>query len=70
MKMRGASAVYVGDVDDKMEGDICSGQYQLVYLSPEALLTNDMWRDMIQNPVYQENLVAFIVDEAHCVRKW
>ena len=39
-------------------------------MSPEAVLTNPEWRDMLQSPVYQENLVAFVVDEAHCVKKW
>ncbi len=39
-------------------------------MSPEALLCDDRWRDMLVSPVYQENLVALIVDEAHCVKKW
>ncbi len=50
--------------------EVCSRRYQLVYLSPEALLTNATWRDMLQCPVYQQNLVALVVDEAHCVKKW
>ena len=36
---RNVSAVYVGDC--KSEEDVCNGVYQLVFLSPEALLTND-----------------------------
>ena len=70
MVQRGVSAVYVGDADDAMETDICDGKFQLVYMSPEALLTNPMWRDMLQSPLYHSNLVAFVVDEAHCVKKW
>ena len=65
---RNVSAVYVGDC--KSEEDVCNGVYQLVFLSPEALLTNDTWRDMLLSPVYQENLVAVVIDEAHCVKKW
>jgi len=63
MRMR---AVYVGDVDSETENEVCSGKYQLVYLSAEALLTNVTWRDMLQN---QQNLVALVIDEAHCVKK-
>ena len=63
-------AIYVGDVDSETENEVCDGKYQLVYLSPEALLTNMTWRDMLQSPVYQQNLVALVVDEAHCVKKW
>ena len=33
--------------------------------SPEALLCNDGWRDMLLTPVYQKNVVALVIDEAH-----
>ena len=38
----------------------------------KALLTNETWRDMLLSAVYQENLMALVVDEAqwHCVKKW
>ena len=70
MTERNMRAVYVGDVDSEIENEVCDGKYQLVYLSPEALLTNVTWRDMLQSPVYQQNLVALVIDEAHCVKKW
>ena len=54
------------DVLRKLE----EGHYQLIYVSPEALLCGTQWRDMLHLPVYQKNLVAFTVDEAHCVKKW
>ena len=70
MTEKNVRAIYVGDVDSETEDQVCDGKYQLVYLSPEALLTNMTWRDMLQSPVYQQNLVAAVVDEAHCVKKW
>ena len=70
MVHRNVSAVYVGDADESIETEICEGKFQLVYMSPEALLTNFTWRDMLLSPVYQSNLVALVVDEAHCVKKW
>ena len=69
---KGLSAVYVGEQssnDDKI-AQIHGGQYQVVFFSPELLLTDETWRDMLQTSVYKENLVGFIVDEAHCVKKW
>ena len=45
------------------EADVCDGVYQLVFLSPEALLSNETWRDSVPSPVYQENLVAVVIDE-------
>ena len=73
MNRRSVRAVYIGDLDANVLNtttEISEGKYQLVFVSPEALLTDLNWRDMLMNPVYQENLVAFVVDEAHCVTKW
>ena len=42
---------------------MCDCVYQLVLLSPEALLSNETWRDMVPSPVYQENPVAVVIDE-------
>ena len=70
---RSVRSVYIGDLDTNMVNtttEISEGKYQLVFVSPEALLTDLHWRDMLMSPVYQENLVAFVVDEAHCVTKW
>ena len=70
MRERGVSAVYAGMADEELEAEVCTGEYQLVFLSPESLLTDDHWRDMLQSPVYHERLVGFVVYEAHCVKKW
>ena len=68
MCKRNVTAVYVGHC--MSEADICDGRYQLVFLSPEALLMNETWRDMLMSPIYQENLMALVIDKAHCVKKW
>ena len=71
MAERSVKAVYVGDVKEDAEvAKICAGSYQLVFLSPEALLTDAIWRDMLQGAVYKERLVGVAIDEAHCVKKW
>ena len=69
---RGLSTVYVsGDLSDKnIKDDIFKGKYQLVLISPELLMTNLYWREMMRTDVYQKYLVAFVVDEAHCIIKW
>ena len=46
------------------------GRAQLVYISPEQLLRNLQWREMLRSDVYQRNLVSFVIDEAHTVSKW
>ena len=69
---KGLSAVYVGEVGSNEDtvAEIHEGQYQVIFFSPELLLTDETWRDMLQSPVYREHLVGFIIDEAHCVKKW
>ncbi len=57
------------DEDDNLD-NVRDGKAQLIYISPEALLTNLHWRELLRSQVYQENLVAFAVDEAHTVKKW
>ena len=46
------------------------GEFSLIFISPESLLTDVKWRDMLLSPIYQDNFIAFVVDEAHCVIKW
>ena len=46
-----------------------------MYISKPAMascpsFSSAQWRDILQSPIYQQNLVAFVVDEAHCVIKW
>ena len=47
-----------------------SRQYQLVLFSSEALLIVRRWREMLQSEVYKSRIVAFVVDEAHCVNSY
>ena len=66
----GVKAVFVGGADDKTKEDIKQGKYSMLFFSPECLLTVIDWRDMLHSPIYREQLVAFVVDEAHCVKDW
>jgi len=31
---------------------------------------NKTYRSMLLSPQYQQNLVALVIDEAHCVKTW
>ncbi len=69
---RGVTAAFIGKAqkDECVRTAVFNGEYQLVYMSPEAMLLNLRWREMFRSPVYQENVVCLAVDEAHCVEKW
>lgn len=70
---QGLSAQYVGDHREGMSSisrRITDGVYQLVIITPEALFRSKHWHDMLLSSKYQEDVVAFVVDEAHCVKSW
>ena len=56
--VKGAKAVYTGDITTDELDCVHAGEYQYVFTSPEALLTNMEWRDMLQTTVYENNLVG------------
>ena len=56
---------YAGKVENPIDV-----KYKLLFMSPEMLLGDETWRGVVQNPAFHNHLVAFIVDEAHCVKQW
>ena len=65
------SAVQVtSSMDEGVESEILDGKFSIVYISPELLLRKAKWREMLRSDLFQQRLVGFIVDEAHCVKKW
>ena len=69
---RGIRCAFIGDEsgDEAVKQAVIRGSCQVVYASPESLLTVQHWRDMLASPVYASNLVALVVDEAHCIDTW
>ena len=69
LTVKGVSTVYVsGDLSDKeVKAKIFNMMYQLVLINTELLMTNLYWRGMMRTEVDQRQLVAFVVDEAHCI---
>ena len=49
---------------------VLMGEYQLVLFTPEMFLEQKRWRKMLLGDVYSSRLQAFVVDEAHTVKKW
>jgi len=71
LKQRGIKASFIGAGQEEANfKEIVNGEMNIVYLSPEAMLANDRWREMICSQVYQKSVVAVAVDEAHCITHW
>ena len=69
---RGLTAEFVGEAqtDHAAERRVLRGEAQLVFITPESLIDNTLYRNMLLSTKYKENLVALVVDEAHCVKTW
>ena len=72
LKERGVTAVIITEAtsNDLNKAAIVNGEYQVIFTTPELLLTDRNWRDVFQSPSLSERLIALIIDEAHCVKKW
>ena len=68
----GLAVEFVGEAQTDMEAcaSVVNGDIQLVYNSPESLLNSKQYWQMFQSSAYQTNMIAFVVDEAHCVQIW
>ena len=47
-----------------------NGKFSVVYATPEGLLRNDRWRQMLSSQTYSSKLCAIAVDEAHIIKQW
>ena len=69
---RGLSVEFLGELqtDPLSMRNVEEGEVQLLYVSPECILRNPRWREMLLSAVYQRKLAAIVVDEAHCIPQW
>ncbi len=56
--------------DSNITRNILNGAVQLVFITPESILENPLYRNMLLSQPYRDKLVALVVDEAHCVKLW
>ena len=69
---KGIQAEFVGQEqeDTAAISAVVNGDIQLVYVSPENLLCNSKFRNMLLSDKYKKNLRALVIDEAHCIKLW
>ena len=63
-------AAVTSNTDQDVKERITRGDYSLVYFTPELLSESNYWRKLLSTQCYRKRVKAFIVDEAHCVKKW
>ncbi|XP_062599088.1 uncharacterized protein LOC134260556 [Saccostrea cucullata] len=69
LKGLGYKAIYIGTEEDDING-IRNGHYHFVFGSPELLVGNDKWLDVIKSSSFQSNHRLTVVDGAHTVVHW
>ena len=69
---QGIATDFVGEaqMDSEATRRVLRGLTQLVFISPESIIINPCFRNMLMSARYKDKLVALAVDEAHCVCNW
>ena len=71
LERKGIKASFIGGGQEEANlQKIFKGEMNIVNSSPEAVLGNEQWREMVSSPIYQRNVIAVAVDEAHCITHW
>ena len=63
---KGFTTSYIGK-ETSEDARILRGEIQFVFSSPESILQNDRWRNMLSS---SRSFRLFVVDEAHTVVHW
>ncbi|XP_057299251.1 ATP-dependent DNA helicase Q1-like [Hydractinia symbiolongicarpus] len=53
----------------KISKSIVAGKCKILFARPESLLS-DQGRKILRSKIYEENVVACVIHEAHCVELW
>jgi superfamily II DNA helicase RecQ len=52
------------------EQKLRNGLYNIAFTHPESFISCKYGRELLVSEKYQENVVAIVVDEAHCILDW
>ncbi|TFK58862.1 P-loop containing nucleoside triphosphate hydrolase protein [Pluteus cervinus] len=59
-----------GGCSHEMMNRICKGEFQVVIISPEMLLSKKFVRGVLRRPEMARRILSVVVDEAHVVSHW
>ena len=64
--------VFNVDIDFRLceKRKLRDGDYQIVFSHPEALISSKYGRELLLSQTYQKNVVAVVIDKAHCILDW
>ncbi|KAI7815737.1 hypothetical protein BC939DRAFT_404988, partial [Gamsiella multidivaricata] len=50
--------------------DIARAKYRIVFMTPEMIFTSERFKRLWSTESWRRNLMAIVLDEAHCVETW
>ena len=57
------------ELEREISDTILSGANKIIFCDPEAILS-DQGRKLMKSEQYQQRVVAWVIDEAHCIKIW
>ena len=71
LQQKGFKALYIRDCKPDSKDAIPDLKaYKYVFASPEALLGVTKWRQFVLSDTFCNNVLALVIDKAHCIAKW
>ena len=63
---------FVGEAQTNPDAQrrVLQGEVQIILISPENAILNSSYRNMLLSVKYRQQMVALVVDEAHCIKTW
>ncbi|VDB97814.1 unnamed protein product, partial [Peniophora sp. CBMAI 1063] len=58
------------ETTDQQLRDVIDGQYRIVLLSPEMLLSRRFLDRVLRNRIFSSKVYSVVIDEAHCISHW
>ena len=58
------------NVNNETENKIKSGQYSILFGTPETWIKQEKWYYMLISELFQKKTLIIVEDEAHCLPQW
>ena len=67
-----AASLFPSDEDEpqyRIPDNVAKGEVKILFCHPEAILSKE-GRHLMKSEEYQKRVVAWVIDEAHCIKIW
>ena len=65
-----SDTIFQCDFESCDESKLRAGLYNMVFAHPESFVSCKYGKELLHSQIYQDNVAAIVVDEAHCILEW